>query len=519
MNVIRMFDRSVRNYPEKLAFTGEGGDITYKAAQILSNRVARACLNEGNGKDSRFSCISPNSGLAMTVQLGAMRANAVWCNVNLRDAPENIIDVLNRGKVELLFYHSTTADLVKSVKEKVDSLKNVICIDKEDENGTDLENWIKGESEMMPQIKMNDNDIGIQAATGGTTGSPKLAVSSHHWLALSILGITLSLHFKKPPVYLAVAPITHVGGLIANYTLSQGGTNVMMARPDLDLILDAIWQHKITLMFLPPTLTYMLLKYPRAKEIDYSSLKYFISSAAPMAPEKISEAMNLFGPVMVQMYGQSEAGLPITCMPPEDYAEALSNTSKRHRLASCGRQSQIIDALEIVDHNDNISGPNEKGEIVLRGPTAMKYYFNDAEATAEIQKNGWHHTGDIGYRDDDGFFYIVDRKRDMVVSGGFNIFPFEIEQVLLAHPDIQDCAVIGVPDEKWGEAVKAVVICSPGSRVSEKELQDFCRQRLGGMKTPKSIDFVNDLPKSAAGKILKRVIRETYWKGQKRKVH
>ena len=161
----------------------------------------------------------------------------------------------------------------------------------------------------------------------------------------------------------------------------------------------------------------------------------------------------------------------------------------------------------------------KKGEIVLRGLTAMKYYLDDPDATADIQKNDWHHTGDIGYRDKDGFFYIVDRKRDMVVSGGFNIFPLEIEQILLAHPDVQDCAVIGVPDEKWGEAVKAVIVRSPGSTVSDKELMDFCRNSLGGMKTPKSVDFVDDLPKSAAGKILKRMIREKYWKEQERKVH
>jgi fatty-acyl-CoA synthase len=519
MNVVGFFDQSARNYPENLAFTGAGGDITYRAAQLLSNRVARACLREGIGKNSRSGCISPNNGLAMTAILGGMRANTVWCNVNLRDAPENIIDVLKRGKVELLFYHSSASELIKAVRKNVDSLKIAVCIDREDENGTYLEDWIAGESETMPQVKIDDNDIGLQAATGGTTGNPKLAVSSHLWLSLSILGISLPLHFEKPPVYLAVAPITHVGGLIAHYTLSRGGTNVMMEAPDLDLILDAVSDQGITLMFLPPTLTYMLLKHPRSKEIDFSSLKYLISSAAPIAPDKTAEAMNLFGPVMVQMYGQSEAGLPVTCMWTEDYVEALSDPAKKHRLASCGRQSPIIDNLEIVDGNDNILGPDEKGEIVLRGPTAMKYYLDDPDATAEIQQNGWHHTGDIGYRDEDGFFYIVDRKRDMVVSGGFNIFPLEIEQVLLAHPDVQDCAVIGVPDEKWGEAVKAVIVHSPGSAVSDKELQNFCRKSLGGMKTPKSVDFVDDLPKSAAGKILKRIIREKYWGEQKRKVH
>lgn len=518
MHFIQMFDRSVRHYPNSLAFTGDGGDMTYLEAQVMSNKVAHACLNKGIETGSRFSFMSPNSGTALTAALGAMRANCVWNNINMRDTQESLIDILSRGEVELIFYHSMVSQIIGAARQQVKTLKLTVCLDRPDENGVFLDDWIKDQPQTAPDIKIDPNDLGMQAVTGGTTGRPKLAVHAHIMTALSMLGFTETLKFEEPPIYLSVAPNTHAGGFISLTTLAQGGTVVMMAKPDPDSILDAIPRHGISLLFLPPTLTYVLLKHPRASEIDYSSLKYFVSSTSPIAPEKIKEAIELFGPVMAQMLGQSEAGMPLTYISPKEYLEAVLDESKSHRLASCGRQTQILDALEIVDENDNPLGPNEKGEIVFKGQTMMRYYLNAEEETAKIQKNGWHHSGDIGYRDEDGYIYICDRKRDMIISGGYNVFPYQIEHVLLGHPEVQECAVFGVPDEKWGEAVKAAIIKAPNSQVSEQELIGYCKEKLGSVKTPKSIDFVDEFPKSPVGKILKREIRSKYWVDHSRQV-
>jgi acyl-CoA synthetase (AMP-forming)/AMP-acid ligase II len=518
MHVIEMFDRSVRHFPERLAFSGSGGEFTYREAQMLSYRIANAMLRDGMGKDTRFAFLSPNDGLAMLSMLGSMRANAVWCNLNLRDTPDRIVDLLRRGGVELVFYNSVVSELVPLMRDKLENLKGTICLDSRDENGVYLQDWIEATPSSKPDISYHEDDFGMQACTGGTTGEPKLALSTHRWFSSFMLSLATSVHFSQPPVYLSVAPITHGGGAAALYTLTQGGTVVMMAQPDPDSILKAIEEKAISLMFLPPTLTYVLLKHPRVRDYDYGTLKYIISSAAPIASEKISEAIEIFGPVLAQTYGQAETG-PLTFMSPQEYQEALRDHSKQDRLASCGRQCITVESLEIVDEDDNPLPANERGEIVMRGPGAMHAYVGDKDATADIQRNGWHHTGDIGYRDDDGYIYVVDRKRDMIVSGGFNIFPFEIEQVLLGHPAVQDCAVIGVPDDKWGEAVKAVVVLSPGVSATEEELLAHCRQELGGMKTPKSVDFSDELPRSAVGKTLKRALREKYWRGQKRQVH
>jgi fatty-acyl-CoA synthase len=211
----------------------------------------------------------------------------------------------------------------------------------------------------------------------------------------------------------------------------------------------------VTTLFLPPTLIYMLLGHPKLGETDTSSLRYLISAAAPIAPEKLVEGVEKLGPVMCQAYGQTEAGFPLTFISPYEIAQAVADESKRRLLASCGRPTPICAKFEAMGDDGAILPPGETGELVLRGRTVMDCYLDEPEATAEVQKGGWHHTGDIGYRDADGYVYITDRLRDMITSGGFNIFPFEIERVLVSHPAVQDCAVIGVPDPKWGEAVKA----------------------------------------------------------------
>jgi len=320
-------------------------------------------------------------------------------------------------------------------------------------------------------------------------------------------------------VNLAVAPITHAGGGIALAQFQFGGASVFMDAPDLDRMLDLIQSERVTTLFLPPTLIYLLLAHPKLSVTDTSSLRYLISAAAPISPDRLAEGVEKLGPVMCQAYGQTEAGFPLTWISPAEVAEALSDQTKRHRLLSCGRPTLICAGMEVMGQDGRILPPGNTGEIVMRGPTAMREYLDDPAATKEVQAHGWHHTGDIGYRDADGYLYITDRLRDMIVSGGFNIFPFEIEQVLFAHPSVQDCAVIGVPDPKWGEAVKACVQLKPGAVVSAENLIAACKAALGSMKAPKSVDFLDQLPRSPVGKVLKRELRAPYWEEMQRSVN
>jgi len=518
MHIINVFDRAVRSYSERIAFTGSGGDFTYKEAQSLSIRIAKALHNDGIGQGHNFAIFSPNSGIAMIAMLGGFRSGAAWSNINLRNTVEANIDILQRGECNALLYSQSATAAVKEIKAAVSSLMSCICIDGDDGFGTPFDEWVKDVDDSFVDYGIHETDVGLQGTTSGTTGLPKLTCNPHRFLLDSAIGLACSLSFDQPPVNLAVAPITHAGGLVVLGHFYFGGTTIMMGEVKLDEILETIESQQVTTLFLPPTIVYMLLAHPKVRDFDYSSLKYIIGGAAPFSPQKMAEAIDVFGPVLSQALGQSEAGFPLTFISPTETAEAAADDTKRHRLMSCGRPTSIIEAMEIMDEDDNILGNNKTGEIVLRAQGRMIGYKNDAKASAELIKDGWLHTGDVGYIDDDGYLYITDRIRDMIVSGGFNIFPYEIENVLMKVPGVQDCAVIGVPDAKWGEAVKAVVQLVPGTEMAEQELINLCKDELGSMKSPKSVDFIDYLPRSAVGKVLKKDLRKVYWKDEGRQV-
>jgi fatty-acyl-CoA synthase len=449
--------------------------------------------------------------------LGALRSGSAWCNINLRNTVEANIDILRRGHVRALFYSVAMSDMVRSFQEGCPELSVLVSIDGSDGLGTPLIDWIGGVDDGFVDFGILETDIGLQGTTSGTTGRPKLALNPHRLLSDACIGFHANMQYGQPPVNLAVAPISHAGCLIVLATLAAGGKTIMMSQPDPQRILSLVASEKVTTLFLPPTLIYMLLAQPNVREFDYSSLRYLLSAAAPFAPERIVEAVDVFGPVVAQAYGQTESGFPLTFMSPSEISEAIADDSLRHRLASCGRQSVIVERLGIVDDADNLRGPNETGEIVLKAQGSMIEYRDDPDATAELQRNGWLHTGDVGHIDDDGYLYITDRIRDMIISGGFNIFPFEIESVVHTLAEVQDCAAIGVPDPKWGEAVKVVVQLVPGRELSEATIIERCKERLGRVKAPKSVDFVDELPRNAAGKVLKRELAAPYWEETERR--
>jgi len=277
---------------------------------------------------------------------------------------------------------------------------------------------------------------------------------------------------------------------------------------DVDLTVDHVEQHRVTHTFLPPTLIYMVLDHPSLGGRDLSSLQCFWYGAAPMSVARLEEALTRIGPVMAQLFGQTEAPMMISTMAPEDHF-GPDGRPARGRLASAGRPAPLV-TVAIMDDAGRLLGRGERGEIVVRGSLVMRGYHRDPEASAQASAHGWHHTGDIGYLDDDGFLFIVDRAKDMVITGGFNVYSAEVEQALMAHPAVADCAVVGLPDDKWGERVTAVLQLRPGAELDTTELTSFVRTRIGGVKTPKQIEVWPDLPRSKIGKVLKAEIRKQF---------
>jgi fatty-acyl-CoA synthase len=311
--------------------------------------------------------------------------------------------------------------------------------------------------------------------------------------------------FEGRPVYLALAPLTHAAGVLCFPVLVLGGRVVIMPKPDLTDFLALIERHRITHTFLPPTLIYMLLEHPQLAATRRDSLQCFWYGAAPISAARLEEALTKIGPVMAQLFGQTEAPMMISMMSPREHFNADGSVA-RQRLSSAGRPAPLVQ-VATMNAEGSLLPHGEIGEIVVRGSLVMMGYYKDAAATAEAGRFGWHHTGDIGKIDEDGFLYIVDRAKDMIISGGFNVYSVEVEQALLQHPDVQDCAVIGLPDDKWGEKVVAVLQLHAGRSAEPQDIQAFVKARIGSVKAPKLVETWPDLPRSKVGKVLKKDIR------------
>jgi acyl-CoA synthetase (AMP-forming)/AMP-acid ligase II len=506
--LIDYFDNSAATHPSKIAFVQpDGSSLTYALAHEQSVRIASALSTAGISVDGKIAVYSPNDARAFIAMLGIFRSGRIWVPLNARNTVEDNSAFMNYTDVECLFYHGSFENEARQLKASAPQLKLLVCLDDAGGLGPSLSDFCANATAAVADLPDDPLRPCNILATGGTTGRSKGALIANFWTSTDATG--------PAPVHLCVAPMTHGAGVLALMLMPQAPTNVILNKTDPAAILDAIESHGVTHLYLPPTVLYALLSSSGLKTRKLSSLKFFLISAAPVAPEKLRTALEVFGPVMAQAFGQAEAPFFLTFLSPDDHKRGTAEGSEL--LRSCGRPT-MFSRVEIMDENGSLLPPRAVGEIVAKGNLVMKEYYRDPEATRAVSGFGWHHTGDIGFKDEEGYVYIVDRKRDMIISGGFNVFSTEVEARLLSHACVQDCAVIGVPDEKWGEAVTAVVELKSGAAATPDELIAFCRSTLGGVKTPKAIEIWPVLPRSPVGKVLKRAIRDRYWEGRARAV-
>ncbi|GAA4711329.1 AMP-binding protein [Pseudonocardia yuanmonensis] len=509
MRYIDFLDRGAELYGSRDAIRDGDRSWTYRELVTLSHRIARALQTEGLRPGDPVAIWTPNHPMGLAAQFGAARAGCPWIPVNVRNGVEENLAVLARLGARHLFFHSSVAADAARALAEVDGLESSVQLD-----GIEFDDWLPACGPTV-ECPTGPDDVVLLPNTSGTAGRPKGVRHVNRGIEAMVANYQSLMHYDVPPVTLAAAPLTHAAGYFATTLLSQGGTVVTLRAPDPLSILEAIERERVTTLFLPPTLIYSMLAHPRVGDFDYSSLRYMIYGGAPMSVEKLREAITVFGPVLAQTYGLTEAPVVLGFLLPHDHVEALADPSRERRLISCGRPGPFTE-IGIMDDGGRLLGPGERGEIVCRGGTVMAGYVDNPDEDARVFDRGWLHTGDVGERDADGFLYVVDRKKDMIISGGFNVYPAEVEQLIWRHPAVQDCAVVGLPDEKWGEAVTAFVELKAGAELDTAELAVALRAQLGGVKAPKAIRVVDTLPRSAAGKVLKRVIREQYWKGRDR---
>ncbi len=520
---IDYFERGARVAPDRTFLCGEGVSFSFKEAGEHISAIARGLYAAGFSPGDSVAVYSPNHPVAALCVFGTMRAGGAWVPVNVRNPGTSNAEYMAYVDTLWLFFHSDVAEQAREVMDTMPGLKGAICLDGEANDCPSLASFCAaGEGTAIPDWSdpfSAGDKVFSRWPTGGTTGPSKgVEITNSNIVTMFELGLNNYVGARTDDVvHLAVAPITHAAGAIISIFASVGGATVIHKAFEPGAVLEAIEQERVTHIFLPPTAYYALLDHPDVTTRDLSSLRQILIAAAPVSPDKFRRGVEVFGPVVCQCYGQAEAPMMVSMLSPEVVAAAAGGEHPE-RLKSCGKVTSGT-RVAILDDDGNEVPRGERGEICCRGPLVTAGYYKKPEETAEARKFGWHHTGDIGYLDDDDYLYIVDRKKDMIITGGFNVFATEVEAPILALHEVLECAVIGVPDERWGESIKAVVVLNAGADLDGAAIIEQVKPKLGGLKTPKSVEIWDEIPKTAVGKIDKNAIRERYWADADRAVN
>ena len=518
MNVGHLLTRAAQQHPDRPAWIQGEVTITFREAEARVNGLAHGFRDLGGQLGDRVAMLLPNCYQGLETILAPMKARMAVVPMNVRlQAADHAYEVNDSGAFALV-YAAEFREHIASIRESLPSVRHFICVGADAGDDLAYEDIISPAP--APPVRDGDpEDLAWLFYTSGTTGQPKGAMLSHrNLLAMANNFLTDINPAVVTDVLLHAAPITHGSGLSMFHHLARGAANAIpeMSHFDPPAIFAAIERTRATTLFLVPTMINILMSSPDVANYDLSSLHSVVYGGGPMYEDQITQAIETFGDVFVQLFGQGEAPMTITCLPKNEH-RTNGDPLRVQRLRSAGREVTGV-RVRVVDAAGDDVPAGETGEILVRGDLVMQGYWGNAEATAETLRDGWLHTGDMGNLDEDGYVYLTDRIKDLIISGGANVYPRRVEDAIARHPAVSEIAVIGVPDPKWGEAVKAVVALRDGAQVSADELLSLCRGALANFEVPKSVDFLPELPKNAYGKIVKREIREPYWAGHERRI-
>ena len=504
--------RSLDAYPGRTAVhvTGPSGDsmLTYAEVRDEISRYAQAYAELGLGVGSPVAMLAGNRHEVLIAQSTNLITGARFAALHPMGSLDDHVYVMEDAGIETLIYDPRLYEQrAAELRERVPGLKTLLSLGPT-EVGTDL---TAAAARFAPRpLAAHTADPSTTASlayTGGTTGKSKGVMLSYTGGAALLRIQRTEWDWPQEIRFLVCAPLSHAGGAFWNPTSMAGGSMVVLPRFEPEAVLAAIEKYRITATMLVPTMLYALLDHPKFDDYDLSSLETVFYGASAISPSRLAEAIDRIGPKFFQFYGQAECPMTIAVLSREDHAKARAE--RPERLASCGKPVPWVH-VALLDDAGNRVPEGEPGEICVRGPLVMQGYLNKPEQTAEATAHGWLHTGDVGRFDDEGFLYIVDRKKDMVVTGGFNVFPREVEDVISTDPAVAAVAVIGVPDEKWGEAVTAVVVPREGATIDVEGLRDLVRERKGAVYTPKTVEIVDAIPVSPLGKPDKKALRARF---------
>jgi fatty-acyl-CoA synthase len=503
--------RALQRYPSRTAFSWPGGSLSYQGAIDLIGRVQAVFMRLGLEPGTRVAFLSANRADSWCAGVAAQlsRLAITWLHP-LGSLDDQLFQLEDSEARMLVVDAAAFRDRGGTLAAKAEGVSTVFTLGPAD-YGVNLLAAIEQAGHATARCLAGPDDIATLNYTGGTTGKSKGALRYHREYGGFAGAILADFEIPEGARYLTVAPISHVAGTKVLPTLMRGGTVHMLKGFDPEAVLTTIARERINFTLFVPTMIYVLLDHPALGRTDLSSLELVLYGASAMSPSRLSEGIERIGPVFSQLYGQTE------CYPVSVLRKADHDPKTPELFLSCGFPIAACD-VKIMDDDDNEVRTGDPGEICVRAAHVMAEYWKRPETTAETLKNGWLHTGDIARKDERGYMFILDRKKDMIVSGGFNIFPREVEDVLSQHEHVAMCAVVGVPDDKWGEAVTAVVVAREGVQPNADELIGLVKARKGSTHAPKQIHFVKELPMTGVGKVDKKALRASFWAGRDRMV-
>jgi acyl-CoA synthetase (AMP-forming)/AMP-acid ligase II len=505
--------KGARLYGERECIVFEGRHLTYKELDERVNRLANYLLSLQLESSKHIAILAENCYQYVEIYFAAAKAGYVTVPLNFRLAKSELVTILKDAEVKMLFFSQGYADTAREVGLKT-GIGILVSIESAENGCLYYEELLANSPGTDPEIAVDENQMALLMYTGGTTGKSKGVMLSHRNLMTAMLDLTLTYRFNKDDVTCFILPLFHVSLWSVLCVLIIGGRAAILRRPESAKILELVQEEKCTHINAIPTIYNWLVEYPDLDKFDLSSLKKISYAGSPIAPALLKKMIQKFGNIFWQGYGLTEAAPEMTALLPEDHV-VEGPPEKVQRLNSVGREMYMV-TVKVVREDGSEVAPGEIGEIVGRGKNIMLGYWKMPDKTSETLKDGWLHTGDVGTVDEGGYIYLLDRKHDMIITGGENVYPREVEDVLYEHSAIMEAAVVGVPDERWGEAVKAVVVLKAGMKAGGEEIIKFAKSRLAGYKCPKSIDFRDSLPKTAAGKIARSQIKKEYWQGRDR---
>ena len=520
LNIGTYLARAAEQVPDRLAIACGDDHATYAETEHRVNSLGLALRSLGLQKGDRIAILQWNGRQFLETLLACFKTGLGVVPINARLHPEEVCYHVRDAEAAALVYGPEFTEAIATIRPALPDTRHFISLIASAPWELDFESLVREHATMRDQTqRVEDDDLAWLFYTSGTTGRPKGAMLTHgnlDYVVTSYLADVLPIDSQDAALH--AAPLSHGSGFQALTHLARGAANVILFPRHFEAVtvFETIERYRVTNMFLAPTMLKLLLNSPEIDNYDLTSLRYIVYGGGPMYVADLNAAVTRLGQVLVQIFAQGETPMTGTYLRRADHIVNGSQEQER-RLMSAGVARTGVE-VKIVDSEDNEVPRGQTGEVVVRGRTVMRGYWRQPEATAEALRNGWLHTGDLGYMDTSGYVFILDRKKDMIISGGANIYPREIEDIVLKHPAVREVAVVGVPDELWGESVMAIVVLHDGCSVTAQAIVDHCLANLASYKKPKSVEFVADLPRNAYGKILKRQLRDRYWAGLERKV-